>query len=113
MFNIGRMVGPAIAGVLLAYVSEAWCFLANTISYGAIIAALLAMRLPPQAPRPAVTGVVPQGFTANLGVLMAFPAVRYLLPRLAVKPCGTTPVTAGRGACGGRRMASNAAMMAP
>jgi MFS family permease len=91
MFNIGRMIGPAIAGVLLAYVSEAWCFFANTISYGAIIAALLAMRLPPQAPRPAVTGVLPQGFAANLGVLMAFPAVRYLLPSVVAVGLFATP----------------------
>ena len=26
VFNLGRMVGPAIAGVLLVYASEAWCF---------------------------------------------------------------------------------------
>ena len=29
VFNLGRMVGPAIAGVLLVYVSEAWCFVAQ------------------------------------------------------------------------------------
>jgi MFS family permease len=91
MFNIGRMVGPAIAGVVLAYFSEAWCFVANAVSYGAIIAALLAMRLPPQAPRPAIAGVVPQGFTANLGVLMSFPAVRYLLPTVVAIGLFATP----------------------
>lgn len=91
MFNVGRMIGPAIAGVVLAYFSEAWCFVANTISYGAIIAALLAMRLPPQAPRPVITGAVPQGFSANLGVLMAFPAVRYLLPTVVAVGLFATP----------------------
>jgi predicted MFS family arabinose efflux permease len=77
--------------VLLAYFSEAWCFLANTISYAAIIAALLAMRLPPQASRPAVTGVVPQGFAANLSVLASFPAVRYLLPTVVAIGLFATP----------------------
>ena len=51
VFNLGRMVGPAIGGVLLVYVQEAWCFAINALSYGAIIAALLAMRLPPRPRR--------------------------------------------------------------
>jgi MFS family permease len=46
LFNSGRMVGPAIAGVMLTYLPETWCFLLNALSYAAIIAALLAMRLP-------------------------------------------------------------------
>ncbi len=50
VFNVGRMVGPAIGGVLLVYVSEAWCFVINAVSYAAIIGALLAMRLPPASP---------------------------------------------------------------
>ena len=53
VFNLGRMIGPAIAGLVLAYLSEAWCFAINALSYAAIIAALLAMRLPPAAARPA------------------------------------------------------------
>ena len=45
VFNVGRMLGPAIAGIVLAYLSEAWCFALNAMSYAAIIAALLAMVL--------------------------------------------------------------------
>ena len=56
VFNLGRLIGPAIAGLVLAYLSEAWCFLLNALSYAGIIAALLAMRLPPQAPRPIADG---------------------------------------------------------
>jgi MFS family permease len=91
VFNVGRMVGPAIAGVVLAYLSEAWCFLLNALSYGGIIAALLAMRLPPQAPRPAPTGAASQGFAASLSVLFAFPAVRYLLPTVVAIGLFATP----------------------
>ncbi|MCI0520025.1 MAG: MFS transporter [Chloroflexi bacterium] len=51
MFNIGTVVGPAVAG--LVYVLGAgWCFALNAVSFLAVIAALLAMRLPPAAPRP-------------------------------------------------------------
>jgi MFS family permease len=91
VFNIGRMVGPAIAGLVLAYVSEAWCFALNAVCYGGIIAALLAMRLPPEPPRHAPSGAALQGFAASLSVLFAFPAVRYLLPTVAAIGLFATP----------------------
>jgi MFS family permease len=46
MFNGARVVGPAIAGVLVAAVGEGWCFFANAVSYVAVIAGLLLMRIP-------------------------------------------------------------------
>ncbi|MGE5567569.1 MAG: MFS transporter [Rhodospirillales bacterium] len=46
IFNMARVVGPAVAGVVVAAVGEGLCFLANAISYVAVIASLLAMRLP-------------------------------------------------------------------
>ena len=73
VFNVGRLIGPAIAGLVLAYLSEAWCFVLNALSYAGIIAALLAMRLPSQAPRPIATDAAPLGFAASLGVIFAFP----------------------------------------
>ena len=39
-----RIIGPALAGVLIAGVGLAWCFLINAVSYLAVIGALLAMR---------------------------------------------------------------------
>lgn len=45
MFHCARMLGPALAGALLALVGEAWCFLLNALSYVAVLIALLAMRL--------------------------------------------------------------------
>ncbi len=44
MFNIGRMVGPALAGVVIASAGLAPSFLANAASYAAVTVALLAMR---------------------------------------------------------------------
>jgi MFS family permease len=46
IFNSARIVGPAVAGVLVAMVGEGFCFLINGISFLAVIACLLAMRLP-------------------------------------------------------------------
>lgn len=51
MVNGARMLGPAIAGLLVAAVGEGVCFLANGVSYLAVIGSLLAMR---RLPRPAV-----------------------------------------------------------
>jgi MFS family permease len=89
IFNVGRMIGPAIAGVLLAYISEAWCFVINAVSYVAIIGALVGMRLPGGVP--AAGGLKSQGLWANLGELMAFPAVRYLLPTVVAVGLFATP----------------------
>ncbi|WP_448510413.1 MFS transporter [Immundisolibacter sp.] len=54
-FNAARLVGPAIAGVLVAAAGEGWCFLLNGVSYAAVLGALLAMRLTPTE-RPVHTG---------------------------------------------------------
>jgi MFS family permease len=44
MFNVSRIIGPTIAGILIAAVGEAWCFLLDAVSYVAVIGSLLAMR---------------------------------------------------------------------
>lgn len=45
LFNGARLVGPTMAGILIAVLGEGMCFLLNGISYIAVIAALLAMRI--------------------------------------------------------------------
>ena len=45
MFNGARVVGPAIAGILVAKIGEGWCFFANGVSYIAVIVGLLMMRV--------------------------------------------------------------------
>lgn len=49
MFNIGTVVGPSIAGLTYAAFGPAWCFTLNGISFIAVIAALLFMRIKPVA----------------------------------------------------------------
>jgi MFS family permease len=46
MVNVSRILGPSIGGVLIAAVGEGWCFLVDGVSYLAVIASLLAMRVP-------------------------------------------------------------------
>jgi MFS family permease len=45
MANGARLVGPAIAGLVIAAVGEGWCFLIDGVSYFAVIASLLLMRI--------------------------------------------------------------------
>jgi MFS family permease len=46
MFNAARLVGPSVAGAIIALTSEGWCYLIDGVSYLSVIAALLAMRIP-------------------------------------------------------------------
>jgi MFS family permease len=46
MVNSARILGPAVAGVTVAAVGEGWCFLGNGVSYLAVLAGLLLMKLP-------------------------------------------------------------------
>lgn len=45
IFNLARLVGPAIGGVLIANVGEGLCFILNAISYIAVISAFFAMKI--------------------------------------------------------------------
>jgi len=48
LFNTARLIGPSIAGIILATVGEGWCFLLNTLSFVAILITLMFMKVPPQ-----------------------------------------------------------------
>ncbi len=48
MANGARLIGPAIAGLVIAAVGEGWCFLIDGVSYFAVIASLLLMRIRPK-----------------------------------------------------------------
>jgi MFS family permease len=45
MFNGARVIGPAVAGILVARLGEGWCFFANAVSYIAVIVGLVMMRV--------------------------------------------------------------------
>ncbi len=51
-FNAARIIGPAIGGILIGGIGIAACFFLNGVSYVAVIAGLLAMRLPAWSPPP-------------------------------------------------------------
>jgi len=52
VYNSGRILGPAVAGILVALIGEGWCFAVNSASFLSVIIGLLMMRLPPPVPAP-------------------------------------------------------------
>ncbi|MFD3698600.1 MFS transporter [Streptomyces sp. NPDC058646] len=63
-FQSARLVGPAIAGVLITAVGSGWAFLLNGLSFAAPLVSLLLMRtdeLHPVAPRPRAKGQLREG----------------------------------------------------
>jgi MFS family permease len=79
LFNSGRMIGPAIAGFMLIYVPETWCFLLNAVTFAAIIGALVAMRLPVK-PRAASGTAARAGILSSFQYLTSLAPVQILLP---------------------------------
>jgi len=86
IFNGARVVGPALAGLLVSTFTEAPCFFLNAASYVAVLLALAAMRLPPPAEAP-VAHSSDSGFRSGLRYVWATPALRNLLVLLGIV-CG-------------------------
>ncbi len=86
-FNTARILGPAVAGVLVATVGEAGCFWLNALSFGAVIAGLLLMRRDAAAMPVAERDAQPSA-TARLREGLAYawstPSIRQLLVLLAI-----------------------------
>lgn len=90
MFNGARVVGPAIGGLTIAWFdarhvrsSEGWCFLLNGVSFLAVIAALLAMRIPRTEPKP-VSGSPFENFVQGFRFAMNDRPVRTALLALSL-----------------------------
>jgi MFS family permease len=90
IFNGSRMVGPAVAGVLIAVMGLASAYFANAISYVAVIASLLLLRMPKRAAAPA--GHATGGMWQGVGHVWRSPLLRSLMgisgfTSLFVFPC--------------------------
>jgi MFS family permease len=58
LVNAARLVGPSVAGLVIAAVGEGYCFLIDGFSYMAVIASLLAMTVTPRQTKPAEQSVL-------------------------------------------------------
>lgn len=90
MVNGARLLGPAVAGVLIAAVGEGWCFFVDAVSYAAVIVSLLLMRIDTCARAPGSTrvlGEMAEGFRYASG----FAPIRALLLLLALSGLAGRP----------------------
>jgi MFS family permease len=93
LVNGSRLVGPAIAGLLIAAFGEGWCFAIDAVSYLAVIASLAMMRLPARPARKGGTRVLADlraGFVYAAGFL----PIRSVLLLLAMVSFAGMPFTA-------------------
>jgi MFS family permease len=81
--NAGRLVGPAIAGLVIAWVGEGYCFLIDGVSYIAVLYSLLAMKnlLPGLRNPPRNVG---QELAEGWGYIVSSPAIRWILLMLTL-----------------------------
>jgi MFS family permease len=84
MVNAARLVGPAVAGALLASVGEAWCFLINAASYIAVIISLVLIRVEPSAPASGSQPNLLASFREGAAYAFGSPPIRAILLLLAV-----------------------------
>ena len=102
LVNVARVLGPAVAGILIATVGEGVCFLVNAASFVAVVASLIAMDtslLRPTEPMPRAKGQLREGLRYVRGT----PELAIPLLMMAVVGCLTyefqvsLPVMASRG----------------
>ncbi len=83
MFQSATVVGPAVAGITYALFGPAWCFTINGISFLAVIAALLMMRIPPMVARAQVTSAW-HDLTEGLRYIFAHSVIRTIIVLISV-----------------------------
>ncbi len=93
VFNVARLIGPSIAGLVLGLVSEGYVFLLNGLSYVAVIWALLAIHVPPRARTGVSSGALWKNLTEGFGYVAGFAPIRAVLLLLGVTGLLGTPYT--------------------
>jgi MFS family permease len=90
--NSTRLIGPSIAGILIATIGEGWCFALNSFSYVAVIISLLKMKNIIQQKNSRKSNLLQEmkeGFKYTFG----FIPIKYLLLLLALVSLMSTPLT--------------------
>jgi len=92
MVNGSRLIGPSIGGIVIAAVGEGWCFMIDAISYLAVIASLMAMRVAKKQ-RPETVGRVVEELRAGLSYVSRSVPMRSALLLLALVSTMGMPYT--------------------
>ena len=92
MVNASRIIGPSIGGLVIVAVGEGWCFALDALSYVAVIASLLAMRLVPR-PRSRRDTRMREELAAGFHYVTRFVPVRSALVLLSLVSLAGMPYT--------------------
>lgn len=105
MVNGARLIGPALAGITIAAVGEGWCFLIDGLSYFAVIASLLAMKIEIAAVKQSSADVLTQlkegwayvtGFAPIRTVILLFAIISFMgIPYTVLMPVFATKILHG------------------
>jgi MFS family permease len=79
MVNMARLVGPSLAGMVIAGFGEGYCFLIDGLSYFAVIASLALMQVPPQPVRPGSGASMLEQLREGWAYVAGFAPVRTIL----------------------------------
>ncbi|MGE5647637.1 MAG: MFS transporter [Acidobacteriota bacterium] len=97
-FNLARVIGPVIGGIALAKLGAPWCFALNGLSFVAVIASLLMIRIPyvPAPSKQSVLASMKQGisFVRSHRVMPSLVALAFVLTALGVPLIVFLPVFA-------------------
>src|SRR5580704_7202720 len=105
MVNLARLIGPSLAGLVIAATSEGWCFLIDGVSYIAVIASLLLMKVHVEAIKRATSSMVDQlkegwtyvsNFTPIRTILLLFALISLMgMPFVVLMPVFAAQVLHG------------------
>jgi MFS family permease len=93
MVNAARLIGPSVAGIIIAAVGEGWCFFIDGVSYLAVIAALLLMRITAPDRRAAARGAAVHQFREGFSYAFGFSPIRSIILLLAIVSLVGVPYT--------------------
>jgi MFS family permease len=91
-WNLGRVIGPALAGIVIATGGYEWAFAVNTVSFLAVIAAVAPLRLPPTRPRAGVSII--ESIREGLRFARDEPGIRAVLRYMALTSVLAAPFIA-------------------
>ncbi len=96
IFNITRIIGPALSGALIASIGAGYAFALNAVSYLFVIRAMMALTLEPHKPAPAqrisLAASMWADFVAGWRYTIAHPTLKWVIPIIVTAGMLTWPV---------------------
>ncbi|MBE0656263.1 MAG: MFS transporter, partial [Bryobacteraceae bacterium] len=89
IFNMARIVGPSVGGLIVARTGEGMCFLLNAVTYVAVLGSLAAMRVNEEMPKATQSGL--EGLKSGIGYVWRMPEVRAVLVLCGMISIATSP----------------------